>query len=106
MSEVKITKANFEQEVLNSSVPVLIDFWAQWCVPCQKIGPVLSEIADEYQGKIKVCKVNVDEEEELAADFQVSSIPLLVVMTSKKIINTSIGMRSKPQIIEMIKNLV
>ena len=102
MSEMNITKNNFEQEVLHSDKPVLIDFWAPWCGPCRMLSPVISEIAEEYGDKVKVCKVNVDDEGELAASFNVMSIPTLVVVKDGKVTNSSIGVRPKAQIIEMI----
>jgi thioredoxin 1 len=102
MTELKITSENFEREVLNSDKPVLIDFWANWCGPCRMLSPTISEIAEEYKDKVKVGKVNVDEEGELAAMFRVSSIPLLVVMKNGKVVNSSIGVRPKSQIIKMI----
>ena len=102
MSELKITKENFEREVLQSDKPVLIDFWASWCGPCRMLSPTISEIAEEYKDKVKVGKVNVDEEEELAAMFRVSSIPLLVVMKDGKIVNSAVGVRPKEQIIGML----
>jgi len=102
MSEMNITKNNFEQEVLHSDKPVLIDFWAPWCGPCRMLSPVISEIAEEYGDKIKVCKVNVDDEGELAASFNVMSIPTLVVVKDGKVTNSAIGVRPKAQIVEMI----
>ena len=102
MSEMNITKNNFEQEVLHSDKPVLIDFWAPWCGPCRMLSPVISEIAKEYGDKIKVCKVNVDDEGELAASFNVMSIPTLVVVKDGKVTNSAIGVRPKAQIVEMI----
>ena len=102
MSELKITKENFEREVLQSDKPVLIDFWASWCGPCRMLSPTISEIAEEYKDKVKVGKVNVDEEEELAAMFRVSSIPLLVVMKDGKVVNSAVGVRPKEQIIGML----
>ena len=102
MSEMNITKNNFEQEVLHSDKPVLIDFWAPWCGPCRMLSPVISEIAEEYGDKVKVCKVNVDDEGELAASFNVMSIPTLVVVKDGKVTNSSIGVRPKSQIVEMI----
>lgn len=102
MSEKNITKNNFEQEVLHSDKPVLIDFWAPWCGPCRMLSPVISEIAEEYGDKIKVCKVNVDDEGELAASFNVMSIPTLVVVKDGKVTNSAVGVRPKAQIVEMI----
>ncbi|WP_405331049.1 thioredoxin [Fibrobacter sp.] len=102
MSEMNITKNNFEQEVLHSDKPVLIDFWAPWCGPCRMLSPVISEIAEEYGDKVKVCKVNVDDEGELAASFNVMSIPTLVVVKDGKVTNSAIGVRPKAQIVEMI----
>ena len=102
MSEMNITKNNFEQEVLHSDKPVLIDFWAPWCGPCRMLSPVISEIAEEYGDKVKVCKVNVDEEGDLAAAFNVMSIPTLVVVKDGKVTNSAIGVRPKAQIVEMI----
>jgi thioredoxin 1 len=102
MSEMNITKNNFEQEVLHSDKPVLIDFWAPWCGPCRMLSPVISEIAEEYGDKIKVCKVNVDDEGELAASFNVMSIPTLVVVKDGKVTNSAVGVRPKAQIVEMI----
>ena len=102
MTELKITSENFEREVLNSDKPVLIDFWANWCGPCRMLSPTISEIAEEYKDKVKVGKVNVDEEGELAAMFRVSSIPLLVVMKNGKVVNSAVGVRPKSQIVGML----
>lgn len=102
MSEMNITKNNFEQEVLHSDKPVLIDFWAPWCGPCRMLSPVISEIAEEYGDKVKVCKVNVDDEGELAASFNVMSIPTLVVVKNGKVTNSAVGVRPKAQIVEMM----
>lgn len=102
MTELQITKDNFEQEVLKSDKPVLIDFWAPWCGPCRMLSPTISEIAEEYKDKVKVGKINVDEEAELAAMFRVSSIPLLVVMKDGKVVNSAVGVRPKSQILKML----
>ena len=101
MAELKITSANFEQEVLKSDKPVLIDFWAPWCGPCRMLSPTISEIAEEYGDKVKVCKVNVDEQGELASFFGVMSIPTLVVIKDGKIVNSAVGVRPKDQIVSM-----
>ena len=102
MAEIKITKQNFEKEVLNSDIPVLIDFWASWCGPCEMLAPVIEEIADDYKGKVKVGKVNVDEEPELAMQFKVVSIPMVVVIENGNVVNTAVGYRPKADIEKML----
>lgn len=102
MSEIVLTSENFENEVMNSDKPVMIDFWAAWCGPCRMLGPVISEIAAEYEGKVKVGKVNVDEQPELAAQFHVASIPTVVVIRDGKVVNTSVGVRPKKQLVDML----
>ena len=101
MSVLHITKENFEAEVLKSDKPVLVDFYAVWCGPCKMIAPILEEIAAERED-IKVCKINVDEEPELAAQYQVVSIPSLFVIKDGQVANQSLGARPKPQILEML----
>ena len=101
MAALNITKQNFEQEVLHSDKKVLIDFWAAWCGPCRRVSPVIEEIADE-RPDIKVCKVNVDEQPELAAQFHIMSIPALVVMEHGQIVNQSVGARPKAQILSLL----
>ena len=101
MTVLHITKENFEAEVLKSDKPVLVDFYAVWCGPCKMIAPILDEIAAERED-IKVCKINVDEEPELAAQYQVVSIPSLFVIKDGQVINQSLGARPKPQILEML----
>ena len=101
MAVVTITKENFEQEVLQSAKPVLLDFWASWCGPCRMVGPVLEEIAEEHSD-IKVGKINVDEEQELAAQFQIMSIPTLMVVKDGKITEKTMGARPKAQILSML----
>ena len=101
MSVLHITKENFEAEVLKSDKPVLVDFFAAWCGPCKMIAPILEEIAAERED-IKVCKINVDDEPELAAQYQVVSIPTLFVIEKGQIKNQSLGARPKPQILEML----
>lgn len=101
MAIVTLTKANFEAEAVNSDKPVLIDFWASWCGPCRMLSPVVDEIADE-RTDIKVGKVNVDEEPELASKFGVMSIPTLVVLMNGQVRNQSVGVIPKEKIIAMI----
>ncbi len=101
MEVLHITKDTFEAEVLQSDKPVLLDFWASWCGPCRMIGPVLDEIAAERED-IKVCKVNVDEEPDLASRYQVVSIPTLYVIKDGEIVNQSLGAKPKAQILAML----
>ncbi len=103
MSEVIINKSNFENEVINADKPVLLDFYADWCGPCKMLSPVLSEIADEYADVLRVAKVNVDDEPELAMKFKVSSIPMLVLFKDGRIVSTSIGYRPKDEILNELK---
>lgn len=103
MSVLTITSKNFEQEVSKSDVPVLLDFWASWCGPCKMVSPIVDEVAQEVGTKAKVGKINVDEEQELASAFNVMSIPTLVVIHNGKLVNTSVGVRSKQEILDMIK---
>lgn len=102
MAEVIITKDNFEEEVIKADKTVLIDFWATWCGPCRMLSPIIAEIANDYDGKVKVCKVNVDDEPELANAFNVSSIPMVVVMKDGKVTNVSVGYRPKEEIIALL----
>ena len=103
MTELKLTAANFENEVLRSDKPVLLDFYADWCGPCKMLSPVLGEIADEYADVLKVAKVNVDDEPELAMKFKVSSIPMLVLFKDGRIVSTSVGYRPKDEILNELK---
>ncbi len=102
MSELKITKENFE-EALKSELPILIDFWAPWCGPCRMMSPVVEELANEYQGKAIIGKVNVDDEPELASYFQVSSIPMFVVIKDRKIVKQKVGAMPKTILEELLK---
>lgn len=103
MAALTFTKDNFQNEVINASQPVLIDFWAPWCGPCRMVSPIVEEISDEASAKVKVGKINVDEQPELAQQFGVMSIPTLVVMKDGKVINSAVGARSKSAILQMIE---
>lgn len=101
--EIELYKETFEQEVLQSDIPVLVDFWATWCGPCKMIAPIVKEIADEYDGKILVGKVNVDEEPDLTMQYNVSSIPTLMVFKNGQLVNKAVGYREKDEILRMLK---
>jgi len=102
MATIKITNDNFEHEVLGSDKAVLLDFWAPWCGPCQMLSPIVEEIANEYDGKVKVGKVNVDDEGELAIKFGIVSIPTLMVFKDGEVVSTTVGYCSKEDIIKQI----
>ena len=103
MAEINLTTDQFEQEVLKADVPVLLDFWAPWCGPCRMLAPTVEEIAEEYDGKAKVCKVNVDEEEEeLAIRFGIASIPTLLVFKNGQLADTKVGFVPKEEIEAML----
>ena len=102
MAEITLTSENFEKEVLKSEKPVLVDFWAVWCGPCQMLAPVLAEVAEDYADKVKVGKVNVDDEMELAQSFGIQSIPTLILFKDGKAQKTSIGLLSKQEILDLI----
>ncbi len=101
MSVLHITKENYEQEVVNSKIPVLLDFWASWCGPCRMIAPILDEIAADRED-IKVCKINVDEEPSLATQFGIMSIPALFVMKDGEIVNQALGAKPKHEILSLL----
>lgn len=102
-NEVEITNGNFEAEVLKSDVPVLVDFWAEWCNPCKIVAPVLEQIADEYKGKLKVGKVNVDSENDLASQFNIISIPTLLLFKNGEAVNQHVGAGPKETIEGLFK---
>lgn len=102
MSITQLTNQNFEVEVLQEKKPVLIDFWAAWCGPCRMFSPIIDEIEQEKGEEIKVCKVNIDEQGELAQRFGVMSIPTIVVMKDGKVTASSVGLRSKADVLEML----
>jgi len=101
MAEITLTNDNFQAEVLASDVPVLVDFWATWCGPCKMVGPIVAEIADEYEGKVKVGKVNVDEQPALAMQYQVTAIPTLFVFKNGEIADKIVGFAQKEEIVKL-----
>ena len=101
MSVLKITKDNFEAEVMKSEVPVLLDFWASWCMPCKMLSPIIDQVAMEV-GDVKIGKVNVDEEPELAVQFGIMSIPTLVVMKDGQMVNKSMGVQPKASVLKLL----
>ena len=103
MAELKITIENFENEVMKSNIPVLIDFWAPWCGPCRMMGPIIEQLAEEYEGKAKVGKVNVDEEGELSQAFGVMSIPTIVLIKDGKVVKQAVGARPKAEVEAMLQ---
>ena len=103
MAEIKLTDQNFEQEVSRADLPVLVDFWASWCGPCQMLAPVIAEIAEEYAGKVKVGKVNVDEQPNLANRYGIASIPTVMLFKNGEVVNTSLGYRPKNDLETMMK---
>ena len=101
MAELTITKDNFQAEVIESDIPVLVDFWATWCGPCKMVGPIVAEIAEEYEGKVKVGKVNVDEEPQLAMQFKVTAIPTLFVFKNGEVDGQIVGFAQKDEIVKL-----
>lgn len=102
MAALKITKENFNKEVMESEVPVLLDFWAPWCGPCRMVGPIIDQLSSEVEGLAKVGKVNVDEQVELASAFRVTSIPTLAVVKDGKVTDIQIGARNKGDLKKML----
>lgn len=105
-NEIQITDANFDQEVVKSPVPVLVDFWAPWCGPCRMIGPVIEELAKEYAGKVKVGKLNTDENPETASRFQISAIPTILFFKGGKMVKDAVGLQPKEELKKIMDSLI
>jgi thioredoxin 1 len=106
INTVSVNDENFEDEVMQSEIPVLVDFWAEWCGPCKTIGPTIDALAVDYQGKVKVAKLNVDDSPETAGRFGVRSIPTLIVFKAGEARQTAVGVRPKGQLIELIEQYI
>lgn len=100
---MKLTSENFGEEVLNANIPVLVDFWASWCGPCKMMAPVVEEIAKEMEGKAKVCKVNIDEEQDLATEYGIMSIPTFLIFKDGKVIKSTVGVQDKQKLISLLQ---
>ena len=100
--EIELTNENFDAEVLQSELPVLVDFWATWCGPCMMLGPIVAEVATEYAGRVKVGKVNVDNAPELAARYGITSTPALLLFRKGEVVRTSVGFVKKADVVAML----
>ncbi len=101
---VNLTEKSFKDEVEQSTIPVLVDFWASWCGPCRMIAPIVDQLAEEFDGKIKVAKLNVDENSELASRYQVMSIPTLLLFRNGKVVNQMVGARPKGELVKVLQS--
>lgn len=106
MAETEVNDSNFDAEVLSSDIPVLVDFWAPWCGPCRMLGPVISAVAEKYEGKLKVCKVNTDEEDGLAGRFDISGIPAVKIFKGGEIVHESLGFTPQNELEKIIEELI
>ncbi|MAX26411.1 MAG: thioredoxin [Phycisphaeraceae bacterium JB051] len=103
---LQITDDNFEQEVMNSDVPVLVDFWAEWCMPCRMLGPVIDEIAAEFEGKAKVGKVDTDANREVSLKFEISAIPTVLLIKDGQIVQKFVGVNGKQEYVDALNNAI
>ncbi len=106
MAIVTLTKNNFQQEVMQSQTPVLVDFWASWCGPCRMLSPIVDQVAEEMGDKVKVCKVNVDDEQELAQQFRIMTIPTLMLFKGGQQVAASVGLKSKADLVDMVNSVL
>ena len=106
MATTKVTTADFEAVVLKSTTPVLVDFWAEWCGPCRAVGPILEEISNEHGDKLKIVKLNTDEEGSIAMKYGISSIPTMNVFVNGQVVKTIIGARPKPAIMKELEGFI
>jgi thioredoxin 1 len=106
MSHITLSDSNFEEEVLKSDKPVLVDFWAPWCPPCRALGPVIEELAGEYAGKVKVGKIDVDQNQQTAAKFGVMSLPTVVLFKGGQPVNGMVGMQPKESYVKELEELI
>ncbi len=104
--EIKVDDSNFKQEVLDSEILVLVDFWAEWCAPCRMVAPAIEKITKEYEGKIKVCKINVDESPQIASEYDIMSIPTLALFKNGEVVDRIVGVTSKANIESKIKSYI
>jgi thioredoxin 1 len=104
--EMLLSEENFDNEVLNSSIPVLVDFWAEWCVPCKRLTPIIEELSKEYSGRVKVLKLNVDSAPETASRYGISGIPALYLFNNGEVVENMVGVQSKDKIKEMIDKVL